>query len=128
MLENKARIFLFGLVALFSALLFLFRRRIAYPFCPLEKYTGKIGKGKSQNLLIVHILLSSGSCLFTYSLLDSLALFEAAFDNTVIRISTLLILWLFWISVLGWLIELYLEATDKKYKGWKAERLRKDSR
>ena len=120
MSEDKVRIALFGLVIVFFAMLFLFRKRLTYPFCTLEKYTGKINKGKSHYFTIVHLFLSFGLAIVSYVLLKNIAILTTLFEDTVIRLSSVFLLWLFWIFVVGWLIERYLVSTDKEYQAWRS--------
>jgi hypothetical protein len=120
MREDNVRVALFGLVIVFFAILFLFRKKLTYPFCTLEKYTGKINKGKSHCFSIVHLFLSFGLGIISYVILNNFAILTTLFVDTAIRLSSIVLLRLFWIFVVGWLIELYLQLTDKEYHTWKS--------
>ena len=123
MSQENARVALFGMVIVFFAILFLFRKRLTYPFCTLEKYKGKIYKGKSHFFSIVHLFLSLGLGIVSYVFLSNFAILTTLFEDTVIRLSCIFLLWLFWIFVVGWLIELYLLSTDKEYQTWRSKHL-----
>ena len=57
MREDKVRIALIGLSVVFFFILAAFRKRITYPFCTLEKYTGKVNRGKSSYFLMLHLFM-----------------------------------------------------------------------
>ena len=120
MQRDKLKIAFIGLVILFFAILYAFRKTISYPFFTLEKYTGKINRGRSTGLFTIHLFVSFGLCLGCYALLDKVRSINILFNDTFIRLSIIFLLWLVWIIVTGWLIELYLEATDEDYKNWKS--------
>jgi hypothetical protein len=123
--EEEAKYALLGLIAVFFIALLAFRKRIAYPFCTLQKYTGKISRGKSHYYLITHLLLSLGLAIVCYVLMNRLNTVAILFEDTAIRLLTILLLWIFWILIIGWFIEMYLLSTDKEYKDWKVEYLKK---
>ena len=124
MREDNARIALIALLVVFSIILSAFRKKITYPFCTLEKYTGKVNSGKSTYFLLVHILVSFGLCLTCYAILNDTNTLGRLFEDTITRLTGILLIWLVWILIIGWLIELYLVATDKEYKSWKLEYLK----
>lgn len=123
MSQDNARVALFSLVIVFFAILFLFRKRLTYPFCTLEKYTGKINKGKYHYFSIVHLFISLGLGIVSYFFLSNFAILTTLIEDTVIRLSCIFLLWLFWIFVVGWMIELYLLSTDKEYQAWRSNYL-----
>ena len=113
------------LVGFFIAILLVFRKMIKYPFCSLENYSGKYGRGISNYYFIIHLIASLGISLVCFFFLNNNRSLETFFDNTILRLGTILLLWMFWALGIGWLIELYLENTDKEYKQWKTEQQNK---
>ena len=120
MREDNIRIALLALLVIFFVILSAFRKKITYPFCTLEKYTGKVNSGKSSYFLMVHLLVSFGLCLACYTILNDTNAVGKLFEDTIIRLTGILLIWLVWILIIGWLIEFYLVATDTEYKSWKS--------
>lgn len=107
------------LVLVFFILGFLFRKTITYINCPLPKYKGVIGKGKTNNLIILHLLISFGLTLVLFTLLRECWLTTPLFEDTAIRLLSISGLWVIFFYITGLCIERYLVVTDKEYKNWK---------
>jgi hypothetical protein len=126
MRDEKTRIAVIILVLAFLATLFVFRKLIRYPFCSLENYSGRfVGRGKSSYYFIAHLILSLGLGLVCFYLLTINENLNDFFDNTILRLGTIFLIWMFWSLGLGLLIELYLENTDNEYKRWKIKQKNK---
>lgn len=119
MKNETVRLLLFCSVIVFLSFGLLFRKRIAYMFCPLEKYAGKMNKGKSHYYLLTHFIISVALTIACFALLSGMAALNLLFENTVSRLLAILIIWFIWIYLLGLLIEAYLQLTDKEYGDWK---------
>jgi len=109
---------------LFLGFGYLFRKRISYIFCPLEKYKGGRSVpgnyyGKRGYIGLMHAILSFGICMACFSLLYAIPGAKEDFQNNIIRISTFLLLWLLCLFITGLLIEWFLVSTDEDYKRWK---------
>ena len=118
---DKSKIGFLFLSLIFLGILLVFRRLIKYPFCDLESYSGKYGRGISNYYFIIHMIVSLGltiACLFLFS--DNRAVNDF-FQNTVFRFGAIFLIWMLWALGIGYLIELYLEKTDVEYKQWKKE-------
>ena len=92
MKENEVRIALIGLTVVFIAILAAFRKNVTYPFCTLEKYTGKVNRGKSSYLLMFHFFISLGLGIACYVSLNKVRTFSTLFEDTFIRLITILLL------------------------------------
>jgi hypothetical protein len=110
----------------FFSFAYLLRKRISYIFCPIERYTGKIHRGKTYYFMSVHAIISLILSVFTFLILHDIESIEALFSNFLIRITLFLSLCLFWMFLIGLLIESYLVNTDAEYRSWKEEYLMKD--
>lgn len=119
------KLFIGCFVIFFLCFGFLFGKTFSYIFCPLSKYKGNIGRGKSLYFIIIHAILSIPLCILSFSFLYNFKAINALFDNDIIRISSFLLLWLVWLFVVGLLIEKFLVNTDEEYKSWKEEYLKK---
>ena len=125
MRDEKTQIAILILVTVFILILIPFRKIICYPFCSLETYTGKAGKGKSNYFFLFHLIISLAITLACYVFINENRNIEFLFENTFLRLGTILIMWLVWGFIVGWLIEIYLESSDQEYKKWKKTRYNK---
>ncbi|MEY4874917.1 MAG: hypothetical protein RL708_66 [Bacteroidota bacterium] len=126
-MDNVVKLVIGFVFVFFFCLGFMFRQKISYLFCPLEKYTGRLYKGKTSYILTTHLIVSFGLCMICFSLLFNIQLINALFDDTMIRISTFFILWIIGWLLFGLLIEAYLIRTDDEYKSWKQDYLTKNN-
>jgi len=124
-MENPSAIFILALVLIIIYFGYVFRRKISYIFCPLEKYTGKFNRGKSLYVEIIHLILSFGFSAISFFPISNLKITEDLFNNDAIRISSFILLLIIWLFIIGLLIEGYLVNTDKEYKRWKDQYLNK---
>jgi len=116
----------FGSIALlFFSFGYIFRHKISYIVCPLEKYTGKIYKGKAHYFMTAHLILSVGLCILCFNFLYDNKFVSTLFNDSLIRISSFFLLWFVWLFFVGLLIEEYLIKTDEEYKIWKEDFLKK---
>lgn len=118
-MKDPAQIAILILFTIFLLILLLFKRIISYPFCSLEKYRGKIGKGKSSYFLLFHLIISLALTLLIFNLTIISPRIEAALENTLLRLGGIFLVLFICGIIVGWLIEKYLEATDQEYKSWK---------
>ena len=119
-MDNQvSKIALGVLVLIFFLFGILFRRKIAYLFCPLPRYTGKINKGKTHYLFLIHFFVSLGLTIMCYIELNEYKWISIQFEDFTVRILTILAFWLIFFFITGLLIELYLFKTDKEYSSWK---------
>jgi len=107
------------LVIIFVFFGVLFRKSISYFLCPLPRYTGKIGKGKSHNLGVFHFFISFGLSIGSYAILNKNERISAMFEDTGIRLLTILGIWIIFFYIVGLAVELYLLRTDEEYRNWK---------
>jgi hypothetical protein len=107
------------LTLLFLGFGYMLRKKISYFYCPLEKYTGKIYKGKAYYFYMPHLLLSFGLCVLSFISISDLQLIDKLFENNLFRISSFILIWFIWILFLGLIIEAYLIKTDTEYRDWK---------
>ena len=125
MRDDKTTIASLILLLAFLSILFIFRKLVRYPFCSLEEYSGTIGRAKSVYFLLFHLVSSLGLGLVCFFFLTNNERLNYLFDNTIFRLGTITLIWMVWALGIGWLIELYLEYTDKKYKLWKIKQQNK---
>lgn len=126
MRDKEAQLAILIIGSIFLLILVPFRKIIAYPFCPLEKYVGKVGKGKATYYLVVHLIISLALALLLFNLVTTNDSIEALFENTVLRLGSIIILLIIFGVIFGWFIEIYLESTDEEYKTWKYNRRMKN--
>lgn len=123
--SEVVKLFLLCSVAVFFSVGVIFRKRVAYIFCPLEKYTGKMNRGKSHYFVVTHFILSVMLTLVCFVLLNDITNLNQLFEDTTSRLLLILLIWLTWIFLLGLLIEIYLQSTDSEYRRWKKTYLSK---
>ncbi len=108
-----------GIVLILMVLIYVFRKWISYLYCPLEKYEGRY-YGKSYYTFFIHIFTSAfvaiSLFIFVSNSFDLIDLFER---KSNVRIISFISLFLFIFLIIGFLIDKYLVATDKKYNEWK---------
>ena len=117
--HREVKFALAALVIIFFSIGVLFRKRISYFFCPLSNYTGKIYKGKSHYLFLLHFFISFGLCIGSYAILNKNERISAMFEDVGIRLLTILGIWIMFFYIVGLSIELYLLKTDEDYRNWK---------
>lgn len=83
MKDQEIQIAVLILIAIFLLILLPFKRIISYPFCSLEKFTGKIGKGNQVSFLLFHLIVSVALALFIFNLIIIRLRIETAFEKTV---------------------------------------------
>lgn len=125
MKNETVRLLLFCSVIVFLSFGLIFRKRIAYMFCPLEKYTGKVNRGKSHYFIVTHFIVSVALTIVCFALLNDMTALNLLFEDIVSRLLAILLIWFSWIYLLGLLIETYLQLTDNEYKDWKKKFLTK---
>ena len=125
MRDEKTRIAIATICLSFFIIVLLFRRIICYPFCSLETFSGKIGKGKSSYFIFFHLLASLFATIVCFVLTNESKFAEHLFQDPIYRIGYVFVLWMFWGLFIGWLIEKYLESTDEDFKTWKRHRTTK---
>ena len=118
-------IFVIALVIMFAFFGYVFRKKISYIFCPLEKYTGRFLRGKSSYIGLIHLILSFAFSAISFFPISDLKFTQDLFNNDAIRISSFILLLIIWLFIIGLLIEEYLIKSDKEYKRWKDDYLNK---
>lgn len=121
-MEVPLKIYFATFVVLALILGYFFKSILPYIFCPLEKYKGQIGKGKTNSLLVLHLVLSLALSVTSFLIIDNFEIFKYSFQNNLIRIFSFLIIWIASFLLIGILIEIFLTRTDREYKAWKGKR------
>ena len=119
---SPEKIYLVGLLLLLLAAAYLLRRNISYLFCPLQKYAGRIGKGKSTKIGMVHVFISLVPSMFLFGWLDGFGNLQSYFELTFVRILVFLCIWILFFLIIGVCLEQYLLATDPEFRAWKRQR------
>ena len=117
--HTEVKFGLSALVAIFFILILFFRKKIGYFFCPLPEYEGKVFKGKSHYLFLIHFFLSFVISLIIYGIINDYKKLNELFDDVIIRILSIFGIWVVSFYFIGILIEGYLLKTDLKYKKWR---------
>jgi hypothetical protein len=118
-MDDAVKLFIGGWVVLFFGFGYLFRKKISYIWCPLQKYTGKINNGKAYYIMMPHLMGSFAICILFFSFLSDIKTINTLFENSVIRTSSFLLLWFICLFFTGLLIEKFLKKTDREYFEWK---------
>jgi hypothetical protein len=92
---------------------------VSYVFCPIEKYTGQLGDGKTSKIIAPHLIISFAIAVFCFLFIADISIVDKLFEDNFIRIGSFMLLWLVWVFLLGLLIEAFLVKTDKEYNNWK---------
>lgn len=123
-MEISLKIYFAIFVVLAIVFGYFFKSTLPYIFCPLEKYKGQIGKGKTNNFLTLHLVLSLALSVTSFLIIANFEIVQYNFQNYLIRIFSFLIIWIISFLISGILIENFLTRTDKEYKAWKEENIK----
>jgi hypothetical protein len=123
--SDSVDVFLMVPVFLFFCFGWLSRKKIAYFFCPLKKYSSYEYGRKAFYIGTMHLVIAIGLCVITFDLLYNITALNQLFKNTAFRITSFMVLWFAWLFFLGLLIEIFLVRTDEEYRIWKQDYLKK---
>jgi uncharacterized membrane protein YciS (DUF1049 family) len=71
---------------------------------------------------MLHLVISLLITVACFSFLNQHSSIELLFANTLLRLGTIVVIWAISGLAIGWLIEVFLEASDEEYKVWKKAR------
>lgn len=106
--------------------LFLVRKYIAYPFCPLERYGfGSVGgmEREGKIFMLAHLFPSSFISILVFIPLSRISIVDKIFEScSLLRIGSFIVIFLIIFFINGILIESYFEQSDSEYNEWKKAR------
>ena len=125
--QDGLHIFIGASIVFLTAFVFIFRRIIAYPFCPLKNYDGSVGGMiRTDKIFTIHAFLSLVATIIIFSLIYQIPIIDVFFEKSpLIRICSFIILFLVIFILFGIIVEKSMEKSDKKYCEWKKNRYSK---
>ena len=114
------------IVILLLIFLFLVRKYIPYPFCPLENYGfGSVGgmEREGKIFMLAHLFPSAFLSVLAFISLSRIPIIEKDFEtDSLLRIASFIVIFLILFFINGIIIEKYFEHSDKEYYEWKKAR------